>query len=210
MRNMLGTLLLSQGTPMIVAGDEFARTQKGNNNAYCQDNEISWVDWSLRDKNNAQVKFVQKLMALRHKFPILRHSRFLTAEINPETEVKAISWINANGSEMTAEEWGDGNTRCFGMLMDGRAQSSGIQKRGLDATMLLVMNSWQDAVNFTLPPAPEGASWILLIDTNSLETEPHAFAFGAVYEVTARSLLLFLMKPPPAEAAASEPVAATS
>jgi len=195
MRNLMATLLFSQGTPMILAGDEFGRTQGGNNNAYCQDNEISWVDWSLKDKNGALLRFTQKLIGLRHKYPILRHSRFLTADVNEQTGVKAISWISATGAEMTGEEWDNGLVRCFGMLMDGRAQSSGIQKRGLDATMLLIMNSWEDVVLFTLPEAPEGDGWTLLIDTNIPdEKSDKTFETGHVYEVTGRSLLLFVMQ----------------
>jgi isoamylase len=194
-RNMMATLLLSQGTPMILAGDEFGRTQGGNNNAYCQDSEISWLNWDLHDKGNALIRFTQKLTALRHAYPILRHSRFLTADVNEETGVKAITWINANGFEMTGEEWGDGSTKCFGMLMDGRAQTSGVRKRGADATMLLVLNSWQDAVNFTLPEAPEGTGWQLLVDTNIPSQDAEAsFKVEDKYEVTGRSLLLFLME----------------
>jgi glycogen operon protein len=194
-RNMMATLLLSQGTPMILAGDEFGRTQGGNNNAYCQDSEISWLNWDLHDKGQALLRFTQKLTRLRHQYPILRHSRFLAAEVNQETGVKAITWINANGGEMTADEWKDESAKCFGMLMDGRAQSSGIRKRGEDETMLLVLNSWQDAVGFTLPEAPEGTGWQLLVDTNIPDTdEAKPFKPSDTYEVTARSLLLFLMQ----------------
>ena len=90
-RNMMATLLLSQGTPMIVAGDEFGRTQGGNNNAYCQDSEISWLNWNLQDKGNALIRFTEKLTALRHRYPILRHSRFLTSEVNEDTGVRAVT-----------------------------------------------------------------------------------------------------------------------
>jgi isoamylase len=96
---------------------------------------------------------------------------------------------------MTAQAWSDGSDRCFGMLMDGRAQSSGTRKRGDDATMLLVLNSWQDAVGFIVPAAPEGIGWQLLVDTNAPENEEALhFRQGDVYQVTARSLLLFLMQ----------------
>jgi isoamylase len=194
-RNMMATLLISQGSPMIVAGDEFGRTQGGNNNAYCQDSEISWLDWDIREKGDGLIRFTQKMIALRHKYPILRHSRFLTSEINEETGVKAITWINANGSEFSGEEWDDGLTKCFGMLMDGRAQSTGTVKRGLDATMLAVMNSWHEPVIFNLPEAPEGTAWQLLVDTNAPDDEgSKPFKVGDPYIVTGRSLLLFLMK----------------
>ena len=140
-RNFLATLLLSQGTPMLLAGDEFARTQNGNNNAYCQDNEISWVDWDITEKGQSLIRFVQRLTALRHKYPILRRSRFLTGDYNEELGVKDVTWINASGTEMKPEEWGDTNMRCFGMLMDGRAQPTGIRQRGEDATLLMVLNA---------------------------------------------------------------------
>jgi glycogen operon protein len=192
MRNFLATLLLSQGTPMMLAGDEFARTQRGNNNAYCQDNAISWVDWSLADKNEAQVKFVQKLTALRAKYPILRRNRFLTGDYDQELEVKDLTWINASGSEMRTEDWADERMLCFGMLIDGRAAPTGVRQRGAEATMLLVLNSHHDLVEFTLPPAPGGTAWQRLIDTNIVEVEDAGpkLEFGARYGVTGRSLLL--------------------
>ena len=150
MRNFLGTLLLSQGTPMLLAGDEFARTQQGNNNAYCQDNEISWVDWDIGEEGQRLIRFVQMLTALRHKYPILRRTRFLTGTHNEELGVKDVTWINASGAEMKPENWGDMDMECFGMLMDGRAQATGIRKRGEDATLLMVLNGYHDLVEFTL------------------------------------------------------------
>src|ERR1700729_323705 len=104
-RNALATLLLSQGTPMMLAGDEFGRTQAGNNNAYCQDDEISWLNWELGDKGKSLVRFVQKITALRHKYPILRRNRFLTGSYDEELEVKDLTWINASGHEMRSEDW---------------------------------------------------------------------------------------------------------
>jgi glycogen operon protein len=192
MRNMLATLLLSQGTPMMLAGDEFARTQHGNNNVYAQDNPISWVDWNISEAGRDQIAFVQKLTSLREKDPILRRSRFLTGEYDEEFGVKDVTWISANGSEMGEQEWNDGNTRCFGMLVDGRAQPTGIHKLGEDATLLIVFNAHFDLVNFTLPDIPGSDVWSLLIDTNVPEDTPESdFHAGDVYGVTARSLLLF-------------------
>ena len=192
MRGMLGTLLFSQGTPMIVAGDEFARTQRGNNNAYCQDNEISWLDWNLAKQNQAQIAFVQRLIALRHKYPVLRRSRFLTGEYNEELKVKDVTWINANGSEMQGSQWADPNMRCLGMLMDGRAQTSGVKQLGHDATLLLVLNVYQDVVQFTLPKCAGGDQWSLLLDTNIPDlVEGSVFKMQTPYAVTAHSLLLF-------------------
>src|SRR5579871_2638049 len=193
-RNLLATLLLSQGTPMLLAGDEFARTQQGNNNAYCQDNQISWLNWELKERNQSLVRFVQKLTRLRHKYAILRRNRFLTGDYDEELEVKDLTWINAVGTEMRPEDWSDGNMRCFGMMMDGRARPTGVRQRGTEATMLLVLNAHYDVVEFTLPPCPGGEAWQLVLDTRIPDEEPMSrFAFGDKYQVTARSLLLFAL-----------------
>ena len=191
MRNLLGTLLLSQGTPMLLGGDELGRTQRGNNNAYCQDNEINWLDWNIREPGQALIRFVQRLTQLRHAYPILRRNRFLTGEYNPDLEVKDVAWINASGAEMRAENWQDGGMRCFGMLMDGRAQSTGIRQHGRDATLLLVVNAHHDAVPFTLPEPNGGSQWSLLIDSNTPASPGATFRSGSICEVTARALLLF-------------------
>jgi glycogen operon protein len=192
MKNLLATLLLSQGTPMLLAGDEFGRTQQGNNNAYCQDNEISWVNWNHDEREERLIDFVRKLTGLRHQYPILRRARFLTGEYNEALEVKDVTWINATGEEMREEHWKDANVRCFGMLLDGRAQSTGIRKRGEEATLLIIFNPWQDVVKFKLPEAVGGEAWKLLADTNTPDQkEEPQFGFGHQYEVTGRSLLLF-------------------
>jgi glycogen operon protein len=196
MRNMLATLLLSQGTPMLLAGDEFARTQNGNNNVYAQDNPISWVDWNIGERGRAQIAFVQKLTELRQRYPILRRTRFLTGEYDEEFGVKDVTWIGANGREMSAEEWSDTNTRCFGMLVDGRAQPTGIKKLGIEATLLIVFNAYYDVVNFTLPVAAGSDTWSLLVDTNVKgDTSEAQFKTGAEYAVTGRSVLLFRLMP---------------
>jgi isoamylase len=202
MRNLLATLLLSQGTPMLLAGDEFARTQNGNNNAYCQDNDISWLNWDIAEKGKALTRFVQKLTALRHKYPILRRNLFLTGTYVEELGVKDVTWINANGSEMEQSDWGDTGMRCFGMLMDGRAQTTGVKQRGHEATMLLVINDYHDMVKFTLPECPGGNEWSLLIDTNQEESggkhvSAVKFKTGETYDVTDRSLLLFALEAEP-------------
>jgi glycogen operon protein len=196
-RNFLSTLLLAQGTPMVLGGDEFARTQRGNNNAYCQDNDISWVNWEFSEEQQALIRFTQKLTSLRHKYPILRRSRFFTAEYRVDLEIKDLTWINANGTEITSDEWQDGNMKCFGMLMDGRAQVTGIRKRGQNATLLMVVNGYHDLVRFTLPECAGGEAWSLLVDTNLPDrAEQPDFTFGRQYEVSARSLLLFLLSAP--------------
>ena len=150
-RNLLATLLLAQGTPMLLAGDEFGRTQQGNNNAYAQDNAISWVDWNISDDGAALIEFVRRVIALRQAFPILRRSRFLTGEYNADLDVKDVRWLTPAATDIEGEQWQDANARCFGMLMDGRAQATGIKRPSMDATVLLVLNAYHDVVKFTLP-----------------------------------------------------------
>jgi glycogen operon protein len=195
MCNMLSTLLLSQGTPMVLAGDEFARTQKGNNNAYCQDNDISWVDWSLAEKSALLVEFFRKLTSIRHKYPILRRNLFLNGEYIDELEVRDVTWINCNGNQMEKKDWDDPATRCFGVLLDGRAQTTGIRQRGKEATLLIAINGYHDAVEFTLTNCAGDGQWSLLFDTNIPEPEERSsFKIGDRYMVTARSLLLFVFE----------------
>jgi len=190
-RNMLATLLLSQGTPMMVAGDEFGRTQQGNNNAYCQDNEISWLNWDAAEKGKPLTKFVRKLIGLRHTYPILRRNLFLNGQYVEDLDLKDVTWINANGKEMEDEHWGDSGMRCFGMLLDGRAQTTGIRQRGHEATLLLVINVHDDLVNFVMPASSAGDEWTLLIDTNEPDkAEGIKKKTGEEYGVTARSMLL--------------------
>ena len=194
MRNMLATLLLSQGTPMILAGDEFGRTQGGNNNAYCQDNEVSWFDWDLPEWAQIQVALVRRLTRLRHDYPILRRGRFFTGTPIDALDVKDVTWINASGAEMEARDWHDPGMKCFGMLIDGRAQATGIRKPGSDTTMLIVLNAHHDLVTFTLPECTNGKAWELVFDTNVPERDDRqSFAIGDTYAVTGGSLLLFAL-----------------
>jgi isoamylase len=194
-RRFLATLLLSQGTPMMLAGDEFGRTQGGNNNAYCQDNEISWMDWNIADKGRRLISFTRKLTDLRHKYPMLRHGRFLKGTYSKELNVKDVTWLNANGSEMEDEHWEDDETRCFGMMLNGLSQQTGIRKRGQEATLLLVFNAHHEAVHFKLPDFAAGTRWSLLIDTNVADGEKaETFTPGETYIVTDRALLLFVLE----------------
>ena len=190
MRNFLATLLLSQGTPMLLAGDEFGRTQQGNNNAYCQDNDISWLNWDIKEKGKSLTEFVRRLIALRKKYHILRHTRFMTGQYNAELKIKDVTWINANGHEMKDQDWQDEWMKCFGAIFDGRSQATGIRKPGKEKTLMMIMNAHSDLCEFTLPDA--GGEWKLLIDTNIPDVqENEIFQSHDIYQVTAHSLLLF-------------------
>ncbi len=195
MRNFFATLLLSQGTPMILAGDEFASTKQGNNNTYCQDNELNWQDWDLREKNDGLVRFVSRLARLRHKYPILRHNRYLTGEFDETLEVVDVLWIRADGAPMSGDDWQDENMQCFGMILDGRAQPSGIHRKGKEITTLIVFNAHHDLVTFTFPALPGEGQWKRMIDTNLPDDEDApAYAEGDTYDVTGRSLLMFALE----------------
>jgi len=196
MRNMLATLLLAQGTPMLLAGDEFGRTQQGNNNAYCQDNEISWVNWNFGEKEVELAEFVRKVIVLRQSFPILRRARFLTGEYNPDLDVRDVRWLSPNGEDMADEQWTESHARCFGMLLDGRAQASGIKRPAMDATALLVLNAHHDVVTFTMPEVAGGKDWRCLLDTNIPdENDHHSVTAGDTYDITGRSLVLLVLDP---------------
>lgn len=197
MCNLMATLLLSQGTPMLLAGDEFSRTQQGNNNVYCQDNELGWIDWNLDDEGRQLLAFTRYLIRLRRRYPILRRGRFLVGEYNAELGVKDVTWLAPDGREMTQEDWETPQARCLGMLLDGRAQPTGIRRSGADATLLLLLNAHHEALQFQLPGVAQGRDWQCLLDTMA---DPPALddglvhGFDAAFEMGPRSLALFVLR----------------
>ncbi|MDB6042713.1 MAG: glycogen debranching enzyme [Gammaproteobacteria bacterium] len=194
-RNLMATLLFSQGTPMLLAGDELGRTQKGNNNVYGQDSELNWIDWAaITSAGRVLLEFTRKLIALRKAYPMLRRGRYLLGRHSAELDVKDLAWLSPDGSEITEEQWQDVRAKCFGMLLDGRAQPTGIKQRGSDATLLIIFNAHHDVVKFVLPEVPEGKRWTRLIDTNlPAAFDTPNFEFNSQYDVTGRSLLLFVL-----------------
>jgi isoamylase len=169
MRNMLATLLLSQGTPMLLAGDEFGRTQRGNNNAYSQDNETSWVDWSLATRNAALIEFVRRLTALRETYPVLRKTRFLSGERNDAVGVRDVTWIVPSGAEMIEQDWKNAGNRCFGMMIDGRSRPMPPEIKNWDATIFLVLNGGNEDVPFKLPSSANAKRWKILLDSSNVQ-----------------------------------------
>jgi glycogen operon protein len=158
------------------------------------------VNWNLQGRGQCLLNFARKVIGLRLKYPILRRDRFLNGEYLKDLDVKDVTWINANGREMEDEHWGDNGMRCFGMLLDGRAQPSGIRKIGREATLLMVLNVYSDLVNFLMPVCVGGDEWSLLVDTNEPCKNVEArLKTGEFYGVTAHSLLLFKLE-------ASQPV----
>jgi isoamylase len=169
MRNFLVTLFCSQGVPMLLAGDEIGRTQQGNNNAYCQDNEISWVDWEAADSRGDLFDFTCALIALRSEHPVFRRRRFFSGELAGASgaELRDISWLTAAGSEMTVEDWRSGYARSLAVLLNGDAITEP-DSRGeaiTDQSFLLLFNAGDDPVTFTLPDTDAASGWEVVADT---------------------------------------------
>ena len=194
-RNFLATLLLAQGLPMMVAGDEFHRTQQGNNNAYSQDNEISWVDWSSLEKNRPTVEFARKLTALRNRHPVLRLNRFLSGAGSQTLGVKDVTWLHPSGAEMNDESWRDPGLRCIGMLLDGRARPGLLQANSgqEESTALLVFNAHHEPTEFVLPKAVEGTGWYLELDTSALTENSQVLRPGDKMPTPERSVRVLFM-----------------
>ncbi|WP_084055375.1 glycogen debranching protein GlgX [Carnimonas nigrificans] len=192
MRNMIAMLMFSQGTPMLLAGDEFARTQQGNNNAYCQDTEISWVNWKMDQNRRSLLLFTQHVIGLRKRNPTLRRTRFTTGIFNEVAGVKDVTWLRPDGKEMQEQDWEQPHARSLAILLDGRAQPTGIRRPGWYTTLLWLVNAHVEAVTFQLPKASEGTHWERLIDTyedDPSREECPLLSMGYLCE--ARSMALF-------------------
>jgi len=170
-RNQLATLLLSQGVPMISMGDEYGRTQLGNNNVYCQDNPISWFNWEWTKEQTALHDFTRKLIALRRDNPVFHRRRFFSGRSIHDTDLGDILWLNPSGNEMSDENWNDGNQRSVGMILNGEGMDE-YDERGRrikDDIFLVLLNSYWEGVNFTLPGVKEFTRWELLLDSSTSE-----------------------------------------
>ena len=195
-RNFMATTLLSQGVPMLLAGDEIGRTQAGNNNAYCQDNEISWVDWTPEHMDLDTLGFVRQLIALHKEHAVFRRRKFFQGRKIKGAEIKDIVWLRPDGEEMTDEEWNQDFARCLGVALSG-AVIDEVTERGQrvkDENFLLLMNAHFEEIHFTLPAPPLGAGWIALIDTScQISGDANRFFVGrSSYPLQARSLALLV------------------
>jgi isoamylase len=164
-RNLLATLMLSQGVPMLLGGDEIGRTQQGNNNAYCQDNEISWYDWESADGNLLQ--FTRQLIRLRRRHPVFCRRRWFQGRPIHGTDVSDIGWFTAAGHEMSEEDWRAGFAHSLGVFLNGRAIPTPDERgeRIVDESFYVIFNAHHDALPFTLPEARWGTSWVTVFDT---------------------------------------------
>ncbi len=196
-RNLLATLLLSQGVPMILGGDEMGRTQRGNNNAYCQDNDISWHDWRLDARRAALLAFTRRLLAIRSAQPVLRRRRFFSGGHVRGSDTKDIVWFRPDGREMTTEDWVHPAVHALGMLLGGDAipYPDRWGRRIVGDSVLVLINGGEDALDFMVPDTAWGDRWELLLDTRSAEApEPGAAALaGAPYAMIGRSMAVMRM-----------------
>jgi isoamylase len=188
MRNFLATLAFSQGVPMISHGDELARTQRGNNNAYCQDNDLTWVDWTMDDRRTALLAFARRVFAIRAENPVLRRRTFFRGQIVEHPGLKDLTWLRADGAEMTEEDWKKADACSLGMLVNGEATDETDDKgRPIKGdTMLLLVNASDADVDFTMP----AGRWSAIIDTDD-RPDPA----GERYKLTPSSLVLLRLTP---------------
>ncbi len=209
-RNFLATLLFSQGVPMICGGDEIGRTQQGNNNAYCQDNEISWYDWNLDERRQLLLDFTRRLIETRRQHPNLRRRKFFQDRgIRGEKvhaagprcpDIKDITWLRPDGEEMTDEEWSAGWVRSFGFQLSGETLED-LSERGdpiSDDTLLVLLNPHYEPIGFQLPKHDQERRWNLVVDTNEphLEDGEKSFGGGEVLELVPRSVALLRLVNP--------------
>ncbi len=197
-RNLLATLILSLGVPMLLAGDECGRTQRGNNNAYCQDNDISWHQWTnLRPEDEALRDFVRYLVHLRRKHRVFSRPRFFRGEVLSEDGLKDITWVTPAGTEATAEDWGNPFALSLGYVLGGAAGeffTPGGQ-RDIDASFLVMMNAYHGDLDFHFPQFTAGVAWQALVDTaepSGIVTSRVLWRRGQVYRLQARSFALFI------------------
>jgi glycogen operon protein len=215
-RNLLATLLLSLGVPMLLAGDEIGRTQRGNNNAYCQDNDISWFDWEhIRPEDEDLRRFVRYLIHLRRRHRVFSRPRFFRGEVLSEAGVKDITWVTPSGNEPTEEDWNNPVALSLGYVLSGAAGeffTPGGQ-RDIDESFLVMMNAYYEDLDFHIPSLTAPMSWEPLVDTS--QPTGHVaggtlYAPGEVYRLQAQSFALFINRAPRQELPKRESVATSA
>ena len=201
MRNFLATLLLSQGIPMLCAGDEIGRSQSGNNNAYCQDNDISWFQWSLSRPAARLLEFTQRLIRLRREHPVFHRRTFFHGRRVLGAASKDLSWFRPDGKELTEDDWGNGQMRCLGLRLAGDAieEVDDMGEPIVDDTFLVLLNAHDQGIAFILPGHDARVRWEPVLDTRAWDVEDRGRAYrpGEVYDLDGRSLVVLRLRPRP-------------
>ncbi len=196
-RNLVATLLLSQGVPMLRAGDELSQTQRGNNNAYCQDNDITWLDWDLNAEQEEFLDFIREAIALRRSEPVLQRRSFFFGRRIRGSDVKDLSWFGPNGEEMTDDDWGASFVKSLGMRLAGDAISE-VDERGeliVGDTLLILLNAHHENIPFTLPSLKPIHQWKPVLNTAVRKGNPVEWHMGKVYPLQGRSLVVMRTVP---------------
>ncbi len=198
-RNLLSTVFLSQGVAMLFAGDELGFSKQGNNNTYCQDNELSWINWDLDNTQTDFLAFCTYLVGIKKDHPMLQRKTFFNGQDSILPKKKDISWLLSNGNEMTEENWNDPKTGTFGLLLNGEANDEedyhGNKLR--DDTLFILINASQQTASFNLPPAFANSTWAVILDTRYPQGMPSQQARnGSTYEMEGKSLCLLMVPRP--------------
>jgi isoamylase len=203
-RNFLMTLFLSQGVPMLCGGDEIGRTQQGNNNAYCQDNEISWYDWEHADPK--LLHFTSRLIALRQKHPVFCRRRWFQGRPIRGSQVSDIGWFTPRGTEMSEDDWRDGFAKSLAVFLNGAGIPTADERgeRVLDDSFYVMFNAHQEPLEFVLPEAKWGERWTVILDTNEptdhLDEEETGIELRAGEGIKVQAWSLVLLRRLPADA----------
>jgi glycogen operon protein len=200
-RNLITTLLLSQGVPMLLAGDELSHTQQGNNNTYCQDSDLTWLPWELTDEQRAFGDFMRQVLSLRRTQPVFQRRQFFQGRPIYGQDVQDITWFDPSGQEMSADAWQIGHARCLGVEISGDLIGDS-DERGeplYGDPILLRMNAHYEAIPFTLPTRGEGESWERLLDTAEPHGESVSCPVGQPYVLQGRSMVVLRTAAPPQE-----------
>jgi glycogen operon protein len=191
-RNFIASLFLSVGTPLLCAGDEMGRTQRGNNNAYCQDNQISWLDWDLDSANQRLLEFTARMIHLRHQQPVLERRHFFQGSTIGDSRFKDLVWFRPDGQEMTSDDWALPFSRSLGYLLGGDAIATRDNegRRITGDTLLVLLNAFHLPVEFTLPAMEWGAEWEIIVDTATADPCSGQAPAGGKLELIGRSMMV--------------------
>ena len=205
-RNLMTTLILSQGVPMLLAGDELSHTQQGNNNTYCQDSELTWLDWQLNDEEREFLEFVREVISIRRTQPVFQRRKFFHGRAIFGADIADITWFEPSGKPMGEEAWTAGFNQCFGFHLAGDLIGD-VDERGqpvMGDSILILMNAYHEAIPFKLPVRVKGQRWQRLVDTADAKAEKQWVSASKRYDLKGRSIVVLRTKSPELKAAEND------